>query len=287
MRRSLGRALRPWLLLAAIAAAAGSLAPRAAAAPGDPEVPAGAYEDARARFEALLASQEARARPDRWDDVERRFRAILNADPGGPQADGAAFMLGEIHAERYRFFRDRRDIDRAVRAYEHLIERYPQSALADDALVRLADILYYNLDDTGGALALYRRVVERYPASDKATRAQVRTVAIERRHPEYAGAVAGAAPERRSDKPLSSPGAVVDGGVPRLRPVLPGRPIHEVPPAGEAALAAPRPAAAAAAVEAVRAPEEETLHPLLREGPIPLKRPSDELPPLRTLRPGS
>jgi tetratricopeptide (TPR) repeat protein len=230
-------------------------------------------------------------RPDRWDDVERRFRSILNADPGGPHADGAAFMLGEIHAERYRFFRDRREIDRAVRAYEHVIEQYPQSAFADDALVRLADILYYNLDDTRGALALYRRVVERYPASDKASRARIRTVAIEQRHPEYGGAVARAAPERRWEKPLSSPGAVVDGGAQRVRSSLPGAPVDEAPPTDEAALAAPRPAAAAPAVEAARAPEtepeDETLHPLLQEGPIPLRRPSDDLPPLRALRPRS
>jgi tetratricopeptide (TPR) repeat protein len=202
-------------------------------------------------------------------------------------------MLGEIHRERYRLFRERRELERAVAAYEHVIEKYPRSAFADDALVHLADIHYYNLDDSRGAYALYRRVVERYPGGDNASRARIRTVAIEHRHPEYAArpgaGTGGPEPVSGWDKPLSSPGAVTGGGVQRARTSLPGAPVDRAQLGRQGALGAPSAPAAARAVEAApqRTPEDETLHPLLQEGPIPLKGPSDDLPPLRSLRPRS
>ncbi len=255
----------------------------------------GDYDRARVEFESFLQNPDRFRDASRWNGFADRFCEIHETDRGGPRADEALYMVGEVNYERHRVFRRREYLDAAISAFTRLLETYRYSSKGSDALVRLADIHYYNLDDPRRAYLLYRRAARDYPDTEAARRARVRLVAIEAQHPEFASSddspLHGIVPPTRSGKPLPSPGAVVGGrrgDRPRtVGPTTVGRTtLEQTTVEGTTAGGSP----AAADVRTVRDPEPPPLpvrsgaaaptsaNPLLQEGPKPFKRPSDDLP---------
>ncbi|OGP85506.1 MAG: hypothetical protein A2Y95_05615 [Deltaproteobacteria bacterium RBG_13_65_10] len=259
---------------------------------------AGRLDDALARLRALTESPTGRRRPELWDQAAARFEAIRRADPGAPRADEAAYLLGEVYYERYHVFRAPADLDRAIAAYRHVVARYPHSAYADDALYQLGEIHYYQLGDTRSAYVQYRRIVREHPGSDMAQRARIRLAALDQAQAapstpiSSARAVVGHAPSGR--KPLSSPGAVLGELPGGRRTVILDPPSAEIPEAPrrasrkeralqraarpEAPVKQVSPKASAPAAVAPRGGYARSRNPLLEEGPIPLRKPSDALP---------
>lgn len=260
------------------------------------------FREAIARFNALLARPDRAEQPELWDAAELRFRAILNTDPGGARADEAAFMVGEVNYQRHRLLRERRYLDAAIAAYRRVLDSYRFSSRGGDALVRLADIHYDNLNDSRRAYLLYRRAARDYPDTDASRRARVRMVALNARFPQYASlgdaARDPAAASPRASRPLPSPGAILGGReagagrrraapvTPKRAPDLPGSPPDggAIPPKPEAEKPPKREHAKA---EGKKPRSADAPHPLLEEGPIPLRSPSEDLPSLRSLRPRS
>ncbi|MDP3939496.1 MAG: hypothetical protein Q8R92_15360 [Deltaproteobacteria bacterium] len=245
----------------------------------------GDYNRTRVEFESFLQNPDRFKDTGRWDGFADRFRRIYETDRGGPRADEALYMVGEVNYERHRVFRRREYLDAAISAFTRLLDSYRYSSMGSDALVGLADIHYYNLDDPRRAYLLYRRAARDYADTEAARRARVRLVAIEAQHPEFASAddsqLEGLIPPAGSGKPLPSPGAVV-GGRTGGRPATAGRTTAgrttvEQTPAATAARTVrdpappPRPVRSDAAASAPG-------NPLLQKGPNPFKRPSDDLP---------
>jgi len=170
---------------------------------------------AEARFRSLTESPTARRRLELWDRAAARFRAIVDADPSGAYAADASYMIAEVHHERFHTFHRPGDLDRAIEAYEHLLDRYPRSRTADDALVHLGEIHYYQLGDVEQALRFYKRAIREYPDGNMTDRARVRAAAIEgsdsrpRATVDSGEAALGERP--LPGRPLSSPGAVIGG----------------------------------------------------------------------------
>lgn len=255
------------------------------------------YDRAAADFASFLKEPARIKDTRRWKAFADRFEKIYETDRGGARADDALFMVGEVRYERYRIFRRREDLDAALSAYRRLLEHYRFSSRRSDALVRLADIHYYNLDDTRRAYLLYRRAARENTDSEAARRAGVRVVAIEARHPELAAQddapIAGIVPPPAPSRPLPSPGAVIGAG--RFRNAAPGAPAVRAPRpvprrgAGEVRSGAGK--ARSDARKAPPAPRRDAApppgNPLLQEGAEPLRRPSDDLPVLRSTRPPS
>lgn len=258
------------------------------------------YVRARSEFKALRERPDRSRHPELWDNIERQFSAIVKTDPGGAYADEAVFMIGEVNFQRHRLFRERKYLDAAVTAFKRVLVSYPLSSRGGDALVRLADIHYYNLDDSQRGYLLYRRAVREYAETDSARRARIRMIAMEARYPDYAAmndsALDTVIAPSRPGRPLPSPGAVLGGHkrrakggkarvAPRARAVeLPGSPTDgssPVPSKAPWSGSAPRESSGRSAAE------RDDPHPILEEGPIPLKTPSDDLPSVRSLRPGS
>ncbi len=306
--------VRPVLAAAAILAMLWA-APRAARAQAAASADASErLDDAFARFRALTESPTARRRPELWNQAASRFEAILRANPAAPRAGEAAYLLGEVYHERYHTFHARGELDRAVAAYRHVLARYPHSAYADDALYQLGEINYYQLGDAWNAYVDYRRITREYPDSDMAPRARIRLATLDqaRTTPSVPlpspGAVVGGSPSAGS--PLSSPGAVVGespkgrrtvilGPTPPRIPEAPRRasrkerrsrraarlepPVTEVPreTRPETSALATTPPVAPSPAPTPSAPASSTArppNPLLEEGSIPLRRPSENLP---------
>ena len=287
------------VLLAALAVSSG-----AAIAAGPPGVWEGRAVDlsaeylrARGEFKALRERPDRHRHPELWDNIERQFRAIVKTDPGGAHADEAAFMIGEVNFQRHRFFRERKYLDAAVKAFKRVLASYPLSSRGGDALVRLADIHYYNLDDSRQAYLLYRRAVRKYAETPSARRARIRMIAMEARYPHYAAlkdsALDTVIAPARPGRPLPSPGAAMGGRKRRERVGAP--PVPSKPPSSGSAKresvddkeARGIPAPVSRESSGGSAADRYDPHPLLEEGPIPLKSPSDDLPSVRSLRPRS
>ena len=259
------------------------------------------YQRARGEFKALRERPDRNRHPELWDNVERRFNAIVKTDPGGAHADEAAFMIGEVNFQRYRLFRERKYVDAAVAGFKRVLTSYPLSSRSGDALVRLADIHYYNLADSQRAYLLYRRAVRGYAETDSARRARIRMIAMEARFPEYAAmndtALDTVIAPSRPGKPLPSPGAVRGDRKRRRSSVTPSV-SPPVPSKAPGSGSAKRESVQDEEVREIPAPvrressgrsaaDRADPHPLLEEGPIPLKSPSEDLPSVRSLRPRS
>ena len=81
-------------------------------------------------------------------------------------AAGCAKKMSEeqLFAEAQKF-EAKEDIDGALKAYEELSDRFPQSPHADSVLQKLGMIYLNKKEEFGKAVAAYERLVEKFPQS--------------------------------------------------------------------------------------------------------------------------
>jgi hypothetical protein len=72
----------------------------------------------------------------------------------------------------FEFARDEKDPARRVRAYENLLERFPASARAPEALFMIGFEKAEKIGDTPGALATFERFLEAYPQHEMSASAR-------------------------------------------------------------------------------------------------------------------
>ncbi len=133
-----------------------------------------AYSRARASYDRL--SRSARLRTDRraWIKVINEIRRVYlswSHDPSvGPKS---LYMLARCYRELYGYSRNRKDLNKAVELYSLILEKYPRSRFADDALYAMGEI-YLRTGSRGRARKVFTRLVTEYPKSDKASAARKR-----------------------------------------------------------------------------------------------------------------
>ncbi len=91
--------------------------------------------------------------------------AEVAATRGEPLADDAQMLLANVRAEQGEH-------EAAVRAWERLTERFPESLLAPEALLRGARLQRDELGDVQAAARMLRAVIEGYPDSAAAAEAR-------------------------------------------------------------------------------------------------------------------
>ncbi|GAB3730145.1 tol-pal system protein YbgF [Silanimonas algicola] len=130
--------------------AAGAAAPAA-----DPAGERPMYDSA---FQAL--------RDGEYAEASRRFQAYLETYPAGTLAPNAWYWLGESYYVTQNY-------DVALTAFESLLQAFPDSAKAPDALLKLG-YCQFELGRAPQGEATLRDVITRYPGSDAARLAQSR-----------------------------------------------------------------------------------------------------------------
>ncbi|MFH2128382.1 MAG: N-acetylmuramoyl-L-alanine amidase [Pseudomonadota bacterium] len=138
------------------------------------------YEQARADYHWLMEHPKAQEVYQNWQSLAERFARVYTADPRGPQAPGALLWMGRIHAQAWRRFKRDEDLTQAMDLYTRLINRFPDSRLADDGQLMLAG-LYEETNDPKKAYLAYLRVTMNYPRGDMAPRAKKRLDVLEER----------------------------------------------------------------------------------------------------------
>lgn len=165
------------------------------------------YAAAKGRIAYLLKDPKKNMQRESWEKMAAEFRSIYDSDPDWPNRPAALFRAAESLEELAKRSCSRPDARKAVSCYESVALRHAESRLADDALLRAAQLRAAMLRDDKGALALISRIRKQYPKGDKLAEAialekAIRAAANGRTDPEAVRALAKSA--IRDDAPAKS-----------------------------------------------------------------------------------
>ena len=130
-----------------------------------------AYRQAKHEYDRLARSSRLRTHRTKWIRIIKKFRKVYLTYPNDKKvAPKALFMMARCYSELYGYSGAMKDIREAIERYEVLVERFPESRLADDALYALGR-LYKRTGNVSLAREAWERIVEEYPMGDKARNA--------------------------------------------------------------------------------------------------------------------
>jgi N-acetylmuramoyl-L-alanine amidase len=152
-----------------------------------------AYRQAKAGYDTL--GKNARLRTDRraWMRVITRFRKVyLSYHDDMEVAPKALFMMARCYKDLYGYSKSGRELSEAIERYEVLVEKFPDSRLADDSLLFLGR-LYRMTGRPDKAQQALERIIERYAGGDQLKEAERELKAM------------GVRPNRQASKGESTP----------------------------------------------------------------------------------
>ncbi|NIA08454.1 MAG: AMIN domain-containing protein [Nitrospiraceae bacterium] len=130
------------------------------------------YRHARAGYNRLVSSPRLRTDRRAWIHLINRLRKVYLVYPNDRYvAPKTIFMMGRCYRELYGYSGNKRDINNAIGRYQVLLERFPKSRLADDALYALAEI-YRHEGKTQLAQVALQRILRDYSRGNKARMAR-------------------------------------------------------------------------------------------------------------------
>jgi N-acetylmuramoyl-L-alanine amidase len=140
------------------------------------------YRQAKSEYDRLARSSRLRTHRTAWVRVIKRFRKVYLTYPNDKKvAPKALFMMARCYSELYGYSGARKDIREAIERYQVLVERFPKSRLADDALYALGD-LYKRTGNIRLARKAWEKIVKEYPKRDKARSARNRLKVLGPKH---------------------------------------------------------------------------------------------------------
>ena len=157
--------------------AGGTPAPASTAVTTPPVAPRGVVADAAGAAPESPPADPAAERPlydsafqalrdGEYAEASRRFQAYLEAYPAGTLAPNAWYWLGESYYVTQNY-------DVALQAFESLLQTFPDSAKAPDALLKFG-YCQFELGRAQQGEATLRDVIARFPGSEAARLAQSR-----------------------------------------------------------------------------------------------------------------
>lgn len=130
------------------------------------------YKKAKEKYLAITNSPKLRNNKKKWDEVIRVFTSVyLKNHENKEIGSKSLWMIARCYYELFLYTRDEQDISDAINRYELLAEKYPDSALADDALHWLG-VIYKARGETEKAKTVLARLLAKYPGGDKASEAR-------------------------------------------------------------------------------------------------------------------
>lgn len=134
------------------------------------------YAQLRQDYLELIGSPERQQQRRNWETLIDAFDTYLQRYPAAPKA---AFLLARTWDGLARVSGRRSDTETALEHYLRFVERFPDSRLADDALLSAAEATEQRLNDRAQAAELYRRLVLELPTGDMAGRAAQRLAVLD------------------------------------------------------------------------------------------------------------
>lgn len=131
-----------------------------------------AYSKVKSGYDSLVKSSELRAKTGEWQKLIKEFRAVYFKYPDDADVTPKIlYMMARCYNNLYDHSNSSDDLEEAIKRYEVLVEKFPGSRLADDALYLLSG-LYVAKGDKGAAQKSLERILKRYPDGDQVTKAR-------------------------------------------------------------------------------------------------------------------
>ncbi len=129
------------------------------------------YDSARRDYYSLLNSERNQRFHHSWERVINKFDGIVDKYPQCSKAPDSLFNMGVLYRKLYRKSWLKGDLIKARETFERLAKSYPESKLADDALLGAAEILE-EMGQKSDAYKAYARVRSAFPKGDMAAKAK-------------------------------------------------------------------------------------------------------------------
>ncbi|MDX2495235.1 MAG: N-acetylmuramoyl-L-alanine amidase [Desulfuromusa sp.] len=130
------------------------------------------YAVLRHDYQQLIKSSQLQRQRSNWDKLIVRFDRFIAQQPHDSGLENALFLLARTWDGLSRASGSNRDARKAVDHYSDMVEQFPQSRFADDALFLAAQIAENHLKDQSDAYKLYHRLVTEIPDGDMVGEAQ-------------------------------------------------------------------------------------------------------------------
>jgi len=98
------------------------------------------YRQAELSFKRLFKDPKKQKDRHQWLSCVKKFKSVYTAQPSGPRADDALFMIGRLHLKLYKSFCNVRDREEAADYFDRLLKRFPESAYRRRAKEMLAEL---------------------------------------------------------------------------------------------------------------------------------------------------
>jgi N-acetylmuramoyl-L-alanine amidase len=124
------------------------------------------FQNIREDYSSLVKSEQDKLFRDNWVRIINQFRGFAKDYPDHSQGPAALYLAGRACEELYHISRTERDARQAADLFDAVEAKFPDSSLADDALMLSAKIHERILKDSPKAVSRYGRIVRNYPGGD-------------------------------------------------------------------------------------------------------------------------
>jgi len=132
------------------------------------------YSSLRYDYQQLIKSVQLQQQRIHWEKLIDRFDHYNDSHPHNKNFEKSLFLLARTWDGLSRVSGNDHDASQAFDHYINMVDRFPQSQLADDALYLAGETAEYRLSDKAAAYKAYKRLVTHLPDSDMAREAQKR-----------------------------------------------------------------------------------------------------------------
>jgi len=132
------------------------------------------YTVLRHDYQQLIKSSQLQRQRGNWEKLIERFDRFSTQQPHDKNIENALFLLARTWDGLAKASGSFSDTQTAVDHYINMVDQYPQSRLADDALFLAGQAAEFRLNDKQSAYGYYQRLVTEMPAGDMFADAQKR-----------------------------------------------------------------------------------------------------------------
>lgn len=137
-----------------------------------------------------------------WQRVVERLTSFAEKNSNSKEAPQALFDAARVFELLYRRHLDEGHLQKELKLLKRLYTKYPKSALSDDSLMRIANVLADDWNEQDAARKLYQEILDRYPLGDMYQLARAR----------LSGEKISKGPMKELTKTLTGPIIVIDPG---------------------------------------------------------------------------
>ncbi len=149
-----------------------------------------------------------------WLKGVRDFQRIYRIAPKSKIAPACLYMVGRMYRRMYQHFKLPTDIDQAIGYYTDVVSFFPESDKADDALYNIAQIQAADKNNPHQAVKSFQKLIDRYPDSSLKTQSekQLLEIAAEHKLPHSVSSASASVIKKSHPKPAAARPIITDTG---------------------------------------------------------------------------